>query len=463
MSSTEAMILNNLLHEKQYADKVLPFLTPELFDDPDYQTVFRIIQNYHSQYNNIPSSDTMIVEVDELTIPEKRYEAVKELVDALQDAPADNIEFQWLIDKTEEWYKERSIHNALMESVSILDDDKAGKTQKLGKTAIPELLKEALGKSFDNRLGHDYLEDADARFDYYHKKYDKIPLDLAYFNSITNGGPHSKTLNVLMAGTNVGKTLGLCHLAAHYIRQGFDVLYITLEVREEEIAKRIDANLLDMKLDQLLEVPRIDFDRRIAKLKQGSLGKLIIREYPTSTAGAGHFNYLLSELELKQNFKPKVILVDYMNICTCMRYKKDVAPHEAIKAISEELRGLAVQRDVVMWTATQLNRGGFGKSSIDLTDIADSFASTFGVDLVLGMVVPEGFAEMDQILVIQLKNRFGDKRKFNKFTIGVDYDKQRLYDVDQTKEVAEDEPVMDKTAIGQREKKFGKREKTGWT
>ena len=441
----EVTILSNLISNDRYVRKVLPFLKSEYFTVRSYKIIFLEIHEYITNYDSPPSLNALSIECQERTdLTEENFKEIIEVLNGLSDEKAD---VDWLIDTTEKWCQERAIYLSLMESVKIAD----GQDEKRDKGAIPQILSEALGVSFDSHIGHDYVIDAEERYDFYHKREDKIPFDLEFFNKITKGGLPNKTLNVALAGTGVGKSLFMCHVAASALLQGKNVLYITLEMAEEKIAERIDANLLNVPIQKLIELPKMMFDKKIQKLSKKTQGKLIIKEYPTASAHVGHFKSLLQELALKKSIKPDIIFVDYLNICASQRYKGSIVnSYTYVKAIAEELRGLAVEANVPIVSATQTTRAGFGSTDVDLTDTSESFGLPATADLMFALISSEELEEMNQIMVKQLKNRYNDPTMNKKFCIGIDRSKMKLYDVqdaqtdlvDSGKEV---EPLVKKT------------------
>ena len=441
----EVTILSNLISNERYVRKVLPFLKSEYFTVRSYKIIYLEIHEYITNYGSPPSLNALGIECQDRTdLSEEQYKEIIEVLNGLSDEKAD---VDWLIDTTEKWCQERAIYLSLMESVKIAD----GQDEKRDKGAIPQILSEALGVSFDSHIGHDYVIDAEERYDFYHKREDKIPFDLEFFNKITKGGLPNKTLNVALAGTGVGKSLFMCHCAASTLLQGKNVLYITLEMAEEKIAERIDANLLNVPIQKLIELPKMMFEKKIQKLSKKTHGKLIIKEYPTASAHVGHFKALLQELALKKSIKPDIIFIDYLNICASQRYKGSIVnSYTYVKAIAEELRGLAVEANVPIVSATQTTRAGFGSTDVDLTDTSESFGLPATADLMFALISSEELEEMNQIMVKQLKNRYNDPTMNKKFCIGIDRSKMRLYDVqdaqtdlvDSGKEV---EPLVKKT------------------
>ena len=421
----EPTILSNLIYNESYTRKVLPFLKQDYFTVKAYKVIFLEIHEYISNYNACPALNALSIECqerDDLT-----EEQFKDVIEALNGLSKEEHDLDWLVDTTEKWCQERAIYLSLMESVKIAD----GQDEKRDKGAIPQILSEALGVSFDSHVGHDYLQNYQERFDFYHKKEDKIPFDLEFFNKITKGGIPNKTLNIALAGTGVGKSLFMCHVASSVLLQGKNVLYITLEMAEEKIAERIDANLLNVPIQKLAELPKVMFENKITKLSKKTQGKLIIKEYPTASAHVGHFKSLLQELELKRSIKPDIIFIDYLNICASQRYKGSIVnSYTYVKAIAEELRGMAVEHNVPIVSATQTTRSGFGSTDVDLTDTSESFGLPATADLMFALISTEELEDQNQILVKQLKNRYYDPTLNKRFVVGIDRSKMRLYDVD---------------------------------
>lgn len=448
----EKVILDNLIFNEEYIRKALPFLKEEYFSEKAHKITYELIDSYVGKYNTLPSKKALEIDLgNKEGVSQEDFRHSLEIINSLEK---DTNDLNWLIEQTEKHCQEKAVHNALLESIIISQ----GKDPKKSKGAIPQILSEALAVSFDTNIGHDYFEDAEDRFDYYHKIVDRIKFDIHYLNVITNGGLPKKTLSVFVAGINVGKTQLMCHMAGNNLRDGKNVLYITLEMSQEEISKRIDANLLDIAMDDLLVVPKVDFLKKMEKVKKGNVGKLIVKEYPTSQAGAANFRYLLNELRLKKKFVPDIVYVDYINICASSRIKRGQSnSYEYIKAIAEEFRGLAVEMNLPIVTATQLTRGAYKSSSIDLDDIAESFGLPATADFVAGLVTSEEFEEMNQIMVEQMKNRLGNKSTNKRFIIGVDRDKMRFYDVEQSaQEDLLDGPVMDRTKFGEEDRERNK-------
>ncbi len=421
----EVTILSNLIHNEKYTRKVIPFLKSDYFTTKSHKVIFSEIHEYVGNYNALPSLNALGIECQERTdLSEDQFKDIMEVLSALSKEETD---FDWIVDTTEKWCQERAIYLSLMESVKIAD----GQDEKRDKGAIPQILSDALGVSFDQHVGHDYLQNYQERFDFYHKKESKIPFDLEFFNRITKGGIPNKTLNIALAGTGVGKSLFMCHVAASVLLQGKNVLYITLEMAEEKIAERIDANLLNVPIQKLPELPHVMYENKINKLMKKTKGKLIIKEYPTASAHVGHFKSLLQELSLKRSIKPDIIFVDYLNICASQRYKGSIVnSYTYVKAIAEELRGLAVEANVPIVSATQTTRSGYGSSDVDLTDTSESFGLPATADLMFALISTEELEDQNQIMVKQLKNRYYDPTLNKRFVVGIDRSKMRLYDVD---------------------------------
>ena len=426
MDKIEFLILKNLLHNEEYLRKTVPFLKKEYFQDNNQKIVFEEIFNFVSEYNEVPTKEVLSIEIEKRKdINETSFKEVTHLIGCLDDDP---VEFEWLTDTTEKWCRDRAIYLALLESIAIAD----GKEEKT-PDAIPSILSDALAVSFDNHIGHDYLQDYQERYESYHRREDKIPFDLEFFNKITKGGLPNKTLNIALAGTGVGKSLFMCHLASSTLLEGRNVLYITLEMAEEKIAERIDANLLNVNIQEITDLPQTMFESKVTNLAQKTQGTLIIKEYPTASAHSGHFKSLISELALKKSFKPDIIFVDYLNICASSRYRgnSNINSYSYIKAIAEELRGLAVETNVPIVSATQTTRSGFGSSDVELTDTSESFGLPATADLMFALISTEDLEGLNQILVKQLKNRYNDPTINKRFVIGIDRAKMRLYDCEQ--------------------------------
>ena len=427
MDNVELLILKNLLHDEIYTRKVLPFIKPEYFEDYNQKSVFEEIEKFVTKYNELPTKEVLNIEIENRTdTNESSFKEMIQLVDVLDEAPND---IDWLVDTTEKWCRDRAIYLALMESIQLVD----GNGEKT-RDAIPSILQDALSVSFDNHIGHDYLQDYEERYESYHRKEDKIEFDLEYFNKITKGGLPNKTLNIALAGTGVGKSLFMCHVASSVLLQGRNVLYITMEMAEEKIAERIDANLLNIPIQDITDLPKSMFESKVTSLAKKTQGSLIIKEYPTASAHAGHFRALLNELALKKSFRPDIIFIDYLNICASSRYRgnSSVNSYSYIKAIAEELRGLAVEANVPIVSATQTTRSGFGSSDVELTDTSESFGLPATADLMFALIKTDELEQLGQIMVKQLKNRYNDPTMNKRFVIGIDRAKMRLYDCEQS-------------------------------
>ena len=437
MEKVEFLVLRNLLHNEEYLRKAIPFIKPEFFEDYNQKIVFEEIVDFVNQYNERPTKEVLSIELQKRNdINESSFKECANLIGALDEFPA---EYEWLLDTTEKWCKERSIYLALIESIQIADGGSKEKTPD----AIPSILSDALAVSFDNHVGHDYLLDYEARYESYHTKEDKVPFDLEYFNKITKGGLPNKTLNIALAGTGVGKSLFMCHFASSCLLEGKNVLYITLEMAEEKIAERIDANLLNVNIQDIVELPKQVFDTKVNNLSKKTQGTLIIKEYPTASAHSGHFKSLLNELALKKSFRPDIIFIDYLNICASSRYRGggNVNSYTIIKSIAEELRGLACEANVPIVSATQTTRSGYGSSDVELTDTSESFGLPATADLMFALISTEELESLGQILVKQLKNRYNDANVFKRFVICIDRAKMRLFDCEQ---VAQDDLLDNK-------------------
>ena len=427
MEKVEFLVLKNLINNEEYLRKVLPFIKGEYFEESKYKIVFEEISSFVEEYNECPTKEVLKIETEKRKdINQDSYRDISQLIDCLDDIA---VEFEWLVNTTEKWCRDRAIYLALLESISIAD----GGNEKKTPDAIPSILSDALAVSFDNHVGHDYLEDYELRYESYHRKEDKIEFDLEFFNKITKGGLPNKTLNIALAGTGVGKSLFMCHHASSVLLQGKNVLYITLEMAEEKIAERIDANLLNVNIQDITELPKTMFETKVNNLAKKTQGTLIIKEYPTASAHAGHFKSLLNELALKKSFRPDIIFIDYLNICASSRYKSgmSVNSYSYIKAIAEELRGLAVEANVPIVSATQTTRSGFGSSDVELTDTSESFGLPATADLMFALISTEELEGLGQILVKQLKNRYNDPTIHKRFIVGIDRAKMRLYDCEQ--------------------------------
>jgi replicative DNA helicase len=441
----EQTILSHLAYNEEYSRKVLPFLKEEYFVDPSHKITFKLVDSYINKYNGLPSKEAILIELGNASgLNETGFKAAKEVVESLT---RDETGMDWLIDTTEKFCQDKALYNAVSKSIQIMD----GTDKSFEKGMIPKVLQDALAVTFDNSVGHDYLEDFDQRYDFYHRKEARLPFDLNYMNEITNGGIPTKTLNIILAGTGVGKTMFMCHCAAGNLTLGRNVLYITMEMAEEEIAKRIDANLMNVPLDELLVLPRETYRTKVKKVREKTVGKLLIKEYPTASASSHHFRALLNELALKKNFVPDIIYIDYLNICASSRIKPgaNVNSYTYIKSIAEELRGLAVEFKLPIVSATQTTRTGYSSSDVELTDTSESFGLPATADFMIALISTEELADMGQIMVKQLKNRYGDPNKFKRFVIGVDRAKMKFYDVEQgAQENLLEGPVFDRTDMG---------------
>ena len=421
----EISILRNLIFNEEFTRKTIPFVKEIYFTKREEKILFQEINSFVEKYKNLPTRESLLIELSyRKDINDEEVKSVKELLSTLN---AEEVDQQWLLDTTEKFCKDRAVHNAVLEGIKILDGKDKVRTQE----AIPSILSDALAVSFDNHIGHDYIEDADARFKFYHTKEKKYQFDLSYFNKITKGGVPSKTLNIALAGTGVGKSLFMCHCASAYLSQGLNVLYITLEMAEERIAERIDANLLDVTMDDLHALPKDLYDSKILKIKNKTNGQLIIKEYPTASAHSGHFRSLLNELALKKSFRPDVLFIDYLNICASARFKGgNISSYFYIKAIAEELRGLAVEFNVPIFSATQTTRTGFISTDIGLEDTSESFGLPATADFMFALMSNEELESLGQMKVKQLKNRYNDPSINRSFIVGVDRAKMKLYDVE---------------------------------
>ena len=455
MNRLEQTIIKNLIYNEEYVRKVLPFIRPDYFSDNAEKIVFKEIFEFINQYKNPPTHEALVINFTEKkNLTEPQVQEAIELLNKVHSDKDEPTETQWLIEQTEKFCQDKAIYNAIMESVSILDS----KGEKRTKGEIPQLLSDALGVSFDNNIGHDYTQDYDSRYDSYHKVESRIRFDLDLFNKITKGGLPIKTLNIALAGTGVGKSLFMCHVAAGNMSQGQNVLYITMEMAEEKIAERIDANLLNIDLDELRTISKEDYTRKFSALKSKTQGKLIIKEYPTAGASVLHFRALLNDLALKKNFRPDIIFIDYLNICCSARIKPgaNVNSYSYIKAIAEELRGLAVEFSVPVVSATQTTRSGFSNSDPGLEDTSESFGLPATADFMFALVSNEELEALNQILVKQLKNRYGDPNLYKRFVLGIDRAKMRLYDVeDSAQQDIADAGIPDKpiNTFGNRERR----------
>ena len=459
MKNLEKTILNNLITNNEYARKVLPFLKSDYFQDKNEQIIFEEIQKFSIKYSKLPTSTSLQVELDNRKdLNEQQFKDITSIVDSFQ---SEEVDGQWLLDTTEKFCKDKAVYNAVVDGISIIE----GRDKKRKPDALPSLLTNALAVSFDNRVGHDYLTDAEDRYDYYHKKEDRIPFDLDFFNKITKGGLPQKTLNIALAGTGVGKSLFMCHMAANCLNQGRNVLYITLEMAEERIAERIDANLMNVSMEDLQALPKNMYQDKMERIASKTQGKLIIKEYPTASAHCNHFRALIQELAIKKSFKADIIFVDYLNICASSRFRggSNVNSYTMIKAIAEELRGLAVENNLPIVSATQTTRSGYVSTDIGLEDTSESFGLPATADFMFALISTEEMDELNQITVKQLKNRYNDPTVNRRFVLGIDRSKMKLYDVElsaqndlvNSGQEAEDIPVFDKSQ-GARYEKFGK-------
>ena len=458
MNRLEHSILKNLIYNDSYCRKVLPFISADYFSDDTEKVVFKEVNEFVNKYKNLPTHEALVINFTESkSLTEAQVRTSINLLNEIHEHREEPTEEQWLIEQTEKFCQDKAIYNAIMESVSILDD----KNHKTSKGEIPKLLSDALGVSFDSHIGHDYINDAEERFDFYHRVEERVRFDLDLFNKITKGGLPVKTLNIALAGTGVGKSLFMCHVAAACISQGKNVLYITLEMAEERIAERIDANLLNIDIQELHTISKQDYDRKFSVLRSKTQGKLIIKEYPTASASTLHFRSLLQDLHLKKNFKPEIIFVDYLNICSSARMKpgNSVNSYTYIKAIAEELRGLAVEFAVPIVSATQTTRSGFTNSDPGLEDTSESFGLPATADFMFALITTEELEQLGQIMVKQLKNRYSDPNNYKRFVIGIDRAKMKLFDAEpdaQNGIVDSGHDIPDKplNTFGDRERKF---------
>ena len=443
-------ILNHLLNNEDYCRRVVPYLKNEYFEGT-HKTVFDLIVNFVSTHNKLPTSKILELELKKIKAPEDILNNASRLVTEI--AEKSDIDTDYLIAESEKWCKERAVYNAIMDSIGIID----GRDNERSEGAIPEILSTALGVSFDEQIGHDYIDDSEERWNFYNRKEDRIPFDLDYFNKITKGGLPNKTLNIALAGTGVGKSLFMCHCAAGVLNQGKNVLYITMEMAEERIAERIDANLMNLPIESLGSISKNVFDDKIGKIAKASTGKLIVKEYPTGSAHTGHFRALLNELRLKKNFSPDMIYIDYLNICASSRMKGmggSINSYTYIKAIAEELRGLAVEFNVPIVSATQTTRSGFSNTDVGLEDTSESFGLPATADLMFALISTEELEELGQIMVKQLKNRYNDITKYKRFVVGVDRSRMKLYDVEESAQ----SDIMSDMIPDKPINKFGERE-----
>ena len=451
-TNLEQTVLRNLLTDEKYMRKVLPFIKPDYFEGI-YRILFREAGKFVAKYNKLPNAESFKIELDSADkLNDEQYNLAMDIVPQL--FAGEKVDDKWLLDTTEKWCQDRAIYLAIMESISIID----GKHEQLTKGALPDLLSKALSVGFDLKVGHDYVENAEERYEFYHTEEDRLPFDLEYFNTITKGGVPRKTLNIALAGTGVGKSLFMCHVASSALVQGFNVLYITMEMAEERIAERIDANLLNVPIDQLDKMSKDMFTTKVKDISRKTTGKLIIKEYPTGSAHSGHFRALLNELKLKRQFEPDIIFIDYLNICASSRMKGmggAINSYSYIKAIAEELRGLAVEFEVPIFSATQTTRSGYSNSDVGLEDTSESFGLPATADLMFAIISTEELEHQGQFMVKQLKNRYNDPTQHKRFVIGVDRSKMRLFDVEENQQtLTDDTPVFDKTDTGKRFKDF---------
>ena len=449
----EQTILKNLFYNEDYLRKVLPFLKPEYFTSNTEKVLFDEITSFTQTYNNTPTIEAVALAVKERrNLTDDEVEKCSSYLKEIESTKSEESKIQWLVDKTEQFCQEKAIYNAVLGSISILD----GKDKTHEKGQIPKILSDALAVSFDNSVGHDYLENSDERYEFYHRKEERIPFDLEYFNKITKGGLPAKTLNIALAGTGVGKSLFMCHVASSCMVQGKNVLYITLEMAEEKIAERIDANLLNVTIDDLMQLPKDIYDKKVARVREKTTGKLIIKEYPTASASTIHFRTLLNELNLKRSFVPDIIFVDYLNICCSSRIKAgaNINSYTYVKSIAEELRGLAVEHNVPIVSATQTTRSGFTSSDPGLEDTSESFGLPATADLMFALISSEELEELGQLMVKQLKNRYNDPTYYKRFTVGIDRSKMKLYDIEQAAQIGIADAGHDKpiNTFGDRER-----------
>ena len=460
----ETTILGNLLQNEEYTRKVLPFLKNDYFSRNPEKIIYGTVNDFVTKYNSLPTKEALSIELQEKKINEEEFKETMELLDDISKDTQEHTDLGWLLDTTEKFCQDKAIYNAVVESISILDSQKSDQD----KGVIPEILSDALSVSFDPHVGHDYLDDSDDRFEFYHRVEEKIPFDLDYFNRITKGGLPQKSLNICLAGTGVGKSLFMCHVASSCLSQNQNVLYITLEMAEEKIAERIDANMLDIAVDDLHALSKDMYDKKIENLSKTTKGKLIVKEYPTASANVNHFRALLNELNLKRSFIPDIIFVDYLNICTSSRIRTgaNVNSYTYIKSIAEELRGLAVENKIPIVSATQTTRSGYSNTDVGLEDTSESFGLPATADLMFAIISTEQMEELGQIMVKQLKNRYNDPTVNRKFVIGIDRAKMKLFDVSQaaqdtlvdTGQVEDDTPSFDVATGG----KFKKRDFSGF-
>tara|TARA_A100001234_G_scaffold220730_1_gene234397 strand:+ start:1094 stop:2470 length:1377 start_codon:yes stop_codon:yes gene_type:complete len=431
-NSVEDLVVASLLHNTDFTRKTLPHIKRDYFENYNNKVIFEELSSYFTQYDNLPTKEALRIEIESRSdLNETTFTEVKQTLDLATEEPH---EIDWLVHTSEKWCRDRAIYNALLESIQIAD----GNSETMGRDAIPSILSNALSVSFDNSVGHDYLDDADQRYQFYHRVEEKIPFDIELLNKVTKGGLSKKTLNVALAGTGVGKSLFMCHCAAANLAAGYNVLYITLEMAEEKIAERIDANLMNIPVQKLETLPKPMFDSKIEKVQNKTQGRLLIKEYPTASAHVGHFKALLQELSIKKAFVPDIIYVDYLNICSSSRYKGAIVnSYTFVKSIAEELRGLAGEHNVPIVSATQTTRSGYGNSDVDLTDTSESFGLPATADFMVALISTEEMEELNQIMVKQLKNRYNDPTVNKRFVVGIDRAKMRLYDCEEQKKIVD--------------------------
>jgi len=446
----EETVLRHLIHKDSFARKALPFLRDEYFSDPSERIIFHRINEFTQEYKSVPSQEALQIDLEKIkNLSEDEYSKCVTIINNLNEP--DPVDEQWLVDATEEFCQERAIYNAIMDSIGIID----GKDKARTKGSIPEILSSALAVSFDSHIGHDFLEDYEQRFDFYHRVEERLPFDIEMLNTVSRGGLPRKSLNIILAGTGVGKTLAMCHFAASNLLLGKNVLYITMEMAEEKIAERIDANLLNVAIDELSSIPVDSYQKKVDRVRNKTTGKLIIKEFPTASAHVGHLRHLLNELHLKRSFVPDIIYIDYLNICLSSRIKSgaNVNSYTYVKAIAEELRGLAVEKNLPIISATQTTRTGYSNSDPGLEDTSESFGLPATADFMIALVSTEELQDLNQIMVKQLKNRYNDPTINKRFVVGVDRTKMRLYDLEENAQkglVQEDKPIMDNTHFGER-------------
>ena len=443
-------ILSHLIHNEEFCRRVVPYLRKDYFEGSN-KIVFDLIVKFVAQHNKLPTNRVLELELGKISAPDDTMLGATNVIREIKDKS--DVDTDYLIEEAEKWCRDRAVYNAIMESIQIID----GKDTQRSEGSIPEILSDALGVSFDQAIGHDYIDNSDERFDFYNKTENRIPFDLDYFNKITKGGLPNKTLNIALAGTGVGKSLFMCHCAASVLEQGKNVLYITMEMAEERIAERIDANLMNLPIERLGSLPKNVFNEKIQKIAKASIGKLIIKEYPTGAAHTGHFRALLNELKLKKNFKPDIIYIDYLNICSSSRMRGlggSINSYSYIKAIAEELRGLAVEFNVPIVSATQTTRSGYSNTDVGLEDTSESFGLPATADLMFAIISTEELEELGQLLVKQLKNRYNDPTKYRRFVVGVDRSRMKLYDVEESAQ----SDIMSDMIPDKPINKFGERE-----